>query len=104
MVFTDHDIDFKKLNWKQFEELCYDLLVKFQYHSLAWRQGGADKGRDIEAKRYVTETVIDPFLEKWFVECKCYTHGLPVEEVIEKVSWAEMEKADHFLLIVSSYL
>ena len=51
MIFREDDINFDRLYWKQFEELCYDLLVKFHFYSMAWRQGGSDNGRDIEAKR-----------------------------------------------------
>lgn len=49
MNFKESDIKFDRLDWKQFEELCYDLLHKYQFHSLRWRQGGGDKDRDIEA-------------------------------------------------------
>lgn len=104
MNFIEDDIDFEHIDWKQFEELCYDLLLKFHYHTLSWRKGGPDKGRDIEAYRYVTDTIAALYIEKWFIECKNHQQGLPIEEVIEKISWAEMEKADHFLLITSSYL
>ncbi|RWY48175.1 restriction endonuclease [Mucilaginibacter gilvus] len=104
MIFTDDDIDFTKIDWIQFEELCYDLLVKYHFHSMAWRQGGADNGRDIEAKRYITDSIVSPYQEQWFVECKRYSNGLPLEQIVEKVNWARVEKADHFLLIVSSYI
>jgi hypothetical protein len=104
MNFNEEDINFSYIDWVQFEEVCYDLLVKFHFHSMSWRRGGADKGRDIEAMRYVTDTISVPYQEKWFIECKRHTNGLPIEEIIEKISWAEMERADHFLLITSSYL
>jgi hypothetical protein len=46
MYFQDSDIKFEMLEWKDFEELCFDLLLKFNFHSLQWRQGGSDGGRD----------------------------------------------------------
>lgn len=104
MIFQEEDIDFDRLDFKQFEELCYDLLVRFRFHSMAWRQGGADHGRDIEAKRFVTDTLVSPYVERWFVECKRHSNGLALDQVVEKISWARVERADHFLLIVSSYL
>lgn len=104
MNYQENDIDFEKIDWKQFEELCYDLLVKFGFHSMCWRQGGADSGRDIEAHKYITDTIVSPFTEKWFIECKRYSSGLPLDQITEKVEWARVEGADHFLLIVSSYL
>ncbi|MEB0280532.1 MULTISPECIES: restriction endonuclease [unclassified Mucilaginibacter] len=104
MAYQEEDIDFDRLDWKQFEELCYDLLVRFRFHSMAWRQGGADHGRDIEARRTVTDTITSPYIEKWFIECKRHSQGLSLDQVVEKINWARVEKADHFLLIVSSYL
>ncbi|WP_413671077.1 restriction endonuclease [Mucilaginibacter sp. Mucisp86] len=104
MIFHEDDINFERLDWKQFEELCYDLLVKFQFHSMAWRQGGSDNGRDIEAKRYITDSIVSPYQEKWFVECKRHSNGLALDQVVEKINWTRVEKADHFLLIVSSYV
>ncbi|MBT2589189.1 hypothetical protein J7E50_03105 [Pedobacter sp. ISL-68] len=58
MIFHEDDINFERLDWKQFEEMCYDLLVKFQFHSMAWRQGGSDNGRDIEGRRYITDSIV----------------------------------------------
>jgi hypothetical protein len=104
MVFREEDIDFDRLDFKQFEELCYDLLVRFRFHSMSWRQGGADHGRDIEAHRHVTDTLASPYSEKWFVECKRHSNGLALDQITDKISWARVERADHFLLIVSSYL
>ncbi|RVT98470.1 hypothetical protein EOD41_16920 [Mucilaginibacter limnophilus] len=104
MAYQEDDIDFDRLDWKQFEELCYDILVRFRFHTMAWRQGGADHGRDIEARRTVTDTITSPYTEKWFIECKRHSQGLPLDQVVEKINWARVEKAEHFLLIVSSYL
>lgn len=104
MIFRDDDIDFDNLPWPRFEELCYELLLKFGFHTLSWRKGGADQGRDIEAKRYVTDTVVSPYLEKWFIECKRHHKGVALDQVMEKVAWAQAERADHFLLIVSNYI
>ncbi|QQL50265.1 restriction endonuclease [Mucilaginibacter ginkgonis] len=104
MAYQEEDIDFDRLDWRQFEELCYDLLVRFRFHSMAWRRGGADHGRDIEARRTVTDAITSPYIEKWFIECKRHSQGIALDQVVEKINWARVEKADHFLLIVSSYL
>ena len=59
MKYTKDDIRFAQITPKEFENLCYDLLVKYDFHNLIWRTGGADSGRDIEAcflfknKKYV---------------------------------------------------
>ncbi|WGQ16907.1 restriction endonuclease [Sphingobacterium faecium] len=104
MIFHESEIEFDRLDWKQFEELCYDILVKFNFHTMSWRQGGTDNGRDIEARRYITDSIVSPYEEKWFIECKRYSSGLSLDQIVEKINWARVEKADHFLLIVSSYI
>ena len=37
MFFTEGDINFDKLTDKEFEELCFDLLIRMNFHSLIWR-------------------------------------------------------------------
>jgi hypothetical protein len=49
MDYRDEDIDYTKIKWQRFEELCFDILHKYQYYGLKWNKGGADGGRDIEA-------------------------------------------------------
>lgn len=45
MDFNEHNIKFELIDWKIFEKLRVDLLVKYQFHDLNWRQTGSDKGR-----------------------------------------------------------
>ena len=103
MTFTESDIKFDKITWKQFEELCYDLLHKYQFHSLSWRQGGSDKGRDIEAFYTVINPMVVSYPEKWFIECKHYNKGIPIEQISGKLDWAVVEKVQHFVLMTNSY-
>jgi hypothetical protein len=104
MIWHEKDIDFSKIDWKSFEELCFDLLLKYHFHSLVWRQGGHDKGRDIEAFFTVTNPIIGNFQEKWFVECKHHKGGLKVTDLSDKIEWALAEKANHFLIISNTHL
>src|SRR6266498_2437335 len=104
MLFEEQDIDFAKLDDKQFEELCFDLLIKYGFHTLVWRQGGADSGRDIEAQYVLTNSLIGPYNERWFIECKHYSKGVPPEELNSKITWADAEKPQHLLIITSSYI
>jgi len=50
MKFKEEDVNFDRLSPDDFEELCFDLLLRMGYKNLVWRQGGADQGRDIEGK------------------------------------------------------
>ncbi len=104
MKYREEDIDFTKLSHTLFEELCFDLVSRSGFESVTWRQGGADSGRDIEAKYHVSGSLVDPFYEKWFFECKNWKGGLPEQQVSTKLDWAEAEKADHLVLFVASYL
>lgn len=104
MIWHEKDIDFSKIDWKTFEELCFDLLLKYHFHSVVWRKGGHDKGRDIEASFTVTNPIIGNFQEKWFIECKHHIGGLKVTDISDKIEWALTEKANHFLLITNSHL
>ncbi|PZR19208.1 MAG: hypothetical protein DI539_14800 [Flavobacterium psychrophilum] len=104
MEYNEDDIDFNNIEWKQFEELCFDLITKFQFHSLKWRQGGADNGRDIEALQTKYNSLVHQFDEKWFFECKKYSSGVAVTDIMEKIAWARAENADHLVIITSSYL
>jgi hypothetical protein len=106
-LFDEKDIQFEKLNSKEFEELCFDVISQSGYHDLIWRQGGADSGRDIEASFLVKNPLlpaVEFYTEKWFFECKCYHGGVPVSEIEEKFAWADAERPKHLVLIVSSYL
>ncbi len=103
MIFHESDIQFDKLTGQQFEELCFDLLMSYNFHSLTWRQGGSDNGRDIEAKFTITNPLIGSYDEKWLIECKHYTKGVPVDKLNSKIGWADAENPQHLLIVVSSY-
>lgn len=104
MLFEESDIKFENLNPNEFEELCFDLLTQFGFESLIWRQGGADSGRDIEAQYTISNPLVGNYKERWFVECKLYNQGVPVNEISSKIYWAEAERPQHLVIIVSSYL
>lgn len=104
MKFEESDIDFGLLDSNQFEELCFDLLMRIGFQELQWRKGGADSGRDIDGKYFIHLPLVERFEENWAIECKHYTSGVPVEAIASKLSWAEAERPDRLILIVSSYL
>ncbi len=104
MKYTKDDIQFEQISPRGFENLCYDLLVKYNFHNLIWRQGGADNGRDIEANYTFNNTIKDKET-KWFFECKHYTSGgVPPEQLNPKIAWADAELPNSIVFFVSSYL
>jgi hypothetical protein len=104
MTFDEHDIVFEKLSGLEFEELCFDLLLRLGFHNLIWRQGGGDSGRDIEAMFTSTNPLIGPHPERWFFECKNHVGGINVDDLNSKVAWAAAAKPDHLVVMTSSYL
>ena len=104
MKYTKDDIQFEKISPRGFENLCYDLLVKYNFHDLIWREGGADNGRDIEACFTFNNTIKNKET-KWFFECKHYTSGgVPPEHLNSKIAWADAELPNSIVIFVSSYL
>lgn len=104
MLYNQNDIDFSKITHTEFENLCYEILPFFGFSSLTWRQGGADNGRDIEAKLLFNSSFISDHYTKWFFECKHYTNGVPPEELNSKIAWADAQRPDFFCIITSSYI
>ena len=104
MKYNIEDIDFTNISPREFENLCYDLLIKYNYHNLVWREGGADNGRDIEAYFSFNNQIQDTET-KWFFECKHYNSGgVPPSELNSKIAWADAEQPDYVVFFVSSYL
>ena len=104
MNYEDKDINFLKLTDNQFEEACFELLLRLGYKGLIWRTGGADSGRDIEGFQAVNNPLVGTYDEKWFFECKRYESGVPVEQLNSKIAWADAEKPKHLVFLVSSHL
>lgn len=104
MKYTLEDIKFDQITPRAFENLCYDLLVTYNFHNLIWREGGADNGRDIEGN-YLFRNAIKNSETKWFFECKRYTSGgVPPDDISSKVTWADAEQPDYLVFFISSYL
>src|SRR5438093_1024935 len=100
----EDDIDFSRLTDKTFEECCFDLLARLGFHDLEWRRGGADKGRDIEGRFPVSNLLVGSYPERWFFECKRYSKGVPPAELNSKIAWADADRPDHLVFLLTSYL
>ncbi len=103
MNYTREDIKLENISPKSFENLCYDLLVSYNFEKLIWRKGGADSGRDIEG--YLTfNNSISNIETKWFFECKHYSKGVPPVDLNSKIAWADAENPDYLVFFISSYI
>ncbi len=104
MYFIEENINLQNLSSIRFEELCFDLLIKYGFEALLWRKGGADDGRDIEGFKSIENPLIGTYKEQWFFECKKHEKGISPEQLNSKVAWADAKKPRHLLIFVSSYL
>mgnify|MGYP001564327422 FL=1 len=103
-------ISFNKLSPTEFEEFCFDLLQKLGFFNIDWRKGTglktspADRGRDIVFQKEYPDFDGTKSFETWFAECKHYTKGLPPKELQNLLSWANAERPDGVIIIVSNFL
>lgn len=104
MRLREEDINFLKLDGREFEEMCFDLLRRLGFHSMVWRQRGADQGRDIEGFFTNANPVVGVTTERWFFECKNQVAGVAVADLADKIIWADAEKPDHFVVLAGSHL
>jgi hypothetical protein len=94
----------------QFEELCYDLLQELGFKNLKWRKGTglssspADRGRDIECELIREDMDGTSYVEKWHVECKHHTKGVPPEKLQGALTWAGVKRPHTLLIIASNFL
>ncbi len=104
MIYTADDVKFDQLSPTEFERLCFELLLKYGFTEVSWRQGGADNGRDIEAYLNFPNQIVEK-KTKWFFECKRYTgRGVPPEHLNSKIAWADSERPDFLVMLISSYI
>ena len=101
---------FDHLSDIEFEEFCFDLLKELDFKNINWRKGTgkttspSDSGRDIECKRFTKDVDGKITEEKWFFECKHYKKGLPPEKIQGALSWANAERPDKLVIVVSNFL
>jgi len=103
-------LSFSRMSATKFEEFCFDLLEELGFVNLDWRKGTgkksspADSGRDIVAHLARVDVDKTRRQEKWFVDCKHYKAGVPAKELQNLLAWAEAERPDVVLFIVSNFL
>ncbi len=93
-----------------FEELTYDLLAAVGLVNVNWRRGSghggatADQGRDIVGQESRKSVDGEEYLETWFIQCKHYVQGVPPEKLQGALTWANSERPDVRLFVVSNFL
>jgi restriction endonuclease len=103
-------LSFGRLSAVEFEEFCFDLLHALGFLNIDWRKGTplrsspADSGRDIVAYEERIDVDGSKHHEKWFVDCKHYKRGVPPNELRSLLTWAEADRPDIVLFMISGYL
>jgi hypothetical protein len=103
-------LNFAYINETQFEEFTSDLLHELQFVNIDWRKGTpkdsspADKGRDIVGQQVVKDVDDAITLQTWFVDCKHFKRAVPPTELQNLLAWAEAERPEVALFVVSGYL
>ena len=95
---------------EQFEELCLDLLSDLGFTDISWRKGTgragspADGARDIECAYERTAPDGSILRERWIVECKHHTAGVPATALEPTLAAAMALRPDHVLFVCSGFL
>ena len=103
-------LDFDHLSDVEFEEFCFHLLDRLGFVNVDWRKGTAhetspaDSGRDIVCQQITEDIDQTKRLETWFVDCKHYKKGVPPGELQNLLTWAEAERPEVAIFIVSGFL
>lgn len=78
--------DFAELDAIEFEEFCFELLSSLEHVvAVDWRKGTpkpaspSDRGRDIVADVERIDIDGSKHVERWFIDCKHYSKGVPPE-------------------------
>lgn len=108
--FALGSLDFAGLSPTGFEEFCFDLMGASGLSNVDWRKGTplasspSDRGRDIVARKAMTDVDGHEYEEQWFIDCKHYKRGVPPEALQGTVAWANAERPAVVLFIASGYL
>lgn len=105
MTFT-----LNNLTDSEFENFCFDVLLSLDFVNLSWRKGTglssspSDQGRDIQGLLLKKDIDGSEHHEKWFIECKHHVKGVPPDKIQGALSWANAERPDVLLIVVSNFL
>ncbi len=104
------ELRFSGISDTRFEEFVFDLLHLLGFVNIDWRKGTprntspADRGRDIVAQQLREDVDHTKHLETWFVDCKHFSRAVPPVELGNLLAWAEADRPDVVLFVVSGFL
>jgi len=100
------NIDWSKITFNDFEELCYHLLEELEFSNIDWiGSHGRDRQRDLRAAKMETPLPGIQELRKWIIQCKRYVSRPPSRSDLEKtITWCSARKLDYLLFIFPNTL
>jgi hypothetical protein len=90
------------LNYTQFENLVFDLVQLLGLKNCVWMTPGRDGGRDIQGIFSSLDFSKSMRFEKWYIECKKYKSTVDWPTIWQKISIADVHKADLLLLVTTA--
>ncbi|HEV3470935.1 MAG TPA: TIR domain-containing protein [Pyrinomonadaceae bacterium] len=100
------EIDFSRLDWKQFEDLVADLLAKLDFKNIQKHVKLNDFTFDLKADYLDSDPFGIPIKETWFAECKFYRQSRADLNTIKQFlnSLTNIAPHSHGLLVINSQL
>lgn len=80
-MYHKESLKIGELTSDQFEELIYELMDARGFENLVWNDGGKDGGRDIEAQYVYRNPAGKLEKQKWYIDAKNYSKGVPFEKI-----------------------
>lgn len=97
--------DWNAIDYKQFEELVYEIVDTYNPIYIDWRNGSGGKGRDIEAKFKIKGGLDEEREELYFIEAKHFIkQSVGWTDVSDAFTWAEKYKPSVLIIATSNYL
>jgi predicted transcriptional regulator len=99
-------LDWDKLSDRDFENICFDILVKEGFDNVEWYgKSGNDRGRDIICTK--SELILENFRKtnSYLVQCKKWVSRPPdPSDLNDTIAWADVHAPNVLLLMITNTL
>lgn len=96
-------LDWNKINYRKFEELIADLIMKEENikNVTLFGGGGGDLKRDVVCDEVVT-TITGTNMKKLVIECKKHNSSVDASPLVDVIKFHGLHNADKYLFVTSS--
>lgn len=103
-MYHRESLKIEDLSSEQFEELIYELVSGLGFKNLVWNDGGKDGGRDLEAEYIYHNPAGKTETQKWYIDAKNYSRGVPFEKIYPTLAQASVTWPDYLYFAVYPHL